>query len=321
MIANLAEFGWLDKMCYGPFSIATFPEAHAIVTKSIFKYLLTLGLISVDCKNQDHFVVSDLGRSVFTRYGSFCILNSYESFFRDLGSLLFIDSHNQKPVVNRSRNVLGSGQLHSRKYFSPALQMLAGRSFPFLVDLGCGNGQFLQQAVEGGLTSRIAGVDNSPIALRASAAKLGKARPEASFQTVEVDACRVQVWSERLPWYREAGLFSLWFVLHEFSQHAPEIVLEFLREVRARYPAAELIIGELVRVPEEALTGNSAESIMPEFLLFHELSNQGVLSWTEWQGIGAEMPFKIIAERHFDNILAGDGGAIPSSFIWHLAPL
>ena len=302
------------------FSCATFPEAEPATTNSVFKYLAALGLLVERCEAAGHYVASDLGRKVFARHGSFCILNSYQNFFQDLTSLLLVSNLGGKPVVNRFRNVLGSGQLHSRKFFSPALQMLAGRSFPFLVDLGCGNGQFLQQAIELKLARKLGGVDVSHVAVTATATKVGGARACVCLHAVEADAYVVSIWSKKLPWYKEAGLFSLWFVLHEFSRSDPRVVLRFLREINSRYPSAELILGELVKLPDHALANNRTESIMPEFLFFHELSGQGVLSWPEWQEIRRTMPFQVVTERYLDSILVEDGTTLPSSFIWHLKP-
>lgn len=320
LLANLAEFGWLDLMCEGSFSAASFPEAKAPVANSVFQYLQSLGLIVAICDAPDNYAVSDFGRSVFARVGSFCILNSYQNFFQDLRSLLFMHDSEPKPVVNRFRNVFGSGRLHSRKFFAPALRMLAGRVFPFHVDLGCGNGQFLQQGAGAHLASKFGGVDISNVAVIATTAKITGGNPTAQLHTVEEDAQAVAEWSKHLPWFNEAGLFSLWFVLHEFSQQNPQVILRFLREISDRYPLAELIVGELVRVPEDTLASNRTESIMPEFLFFHAISGQGVLSWPEWQEVKRQMPFQVAAEHYLDKVLVKDGTTLPSSFIWHLKP-
>jgi SAM-dependent methyltransferase len=321
VLANLAELGWLDHMAEASFSCASFPEAEPAATNSIFKYLVALGLLIEQHESPGRYVASDLGRKVFARYGSFCILNSYEGFFQNLKSLLFENNGNPRPAVNRLRNVFGSGHLHARKFFSPALQRLTERSFRFVVDLGCGNGQFLQQAVEARLARKLGGVDVSRLAVAATAARINELKSDVSLHIVEADASKVQTWSDQLPWYREAGLFSMWFLLHEFSKRVPEIIVKFLREVNSRYPSAELIIGELVRLPEHALASNKTDSIMPEFLLFHELSGQGVLSWGEWQDIRHQIPFRVATEYLIDPVLTAEGTSFPSSFIWHVKPL
>ena len=58
---------------------------------------------------------------------------------------------------------------------------------------------------------------------------------------------------------------------------------------------------------------------MPEFLFFHEISGQGVLSWQEYREILEEVPYDLSAEKVFD-ILKHNGEDIPSGFVWYLTP-
>lgn len=323
VIASLAEFGWLDRMCAGSFDAETFSQADPTIANSIFKYLASLGLL-IQCERTQNkcneYVVSDVGRSVFRRSGSFCILNSYEEYFQNLGSLVFSKDNGSQPAVNRLRNVLGSGQLHFGKFFLPALAMVAGRSFPFVIDVGCGNGEFLQRIVRAQISRKLGGIDVSSVALEATKRNMDRVEPDISVELVECDARNVQIWAKRLPWNNEAGLLTFWFVLHEVSENNFENILSFLCELRDRYPLGELIIGEIVRLPEDSLAKNRDESIMPEFLFFHELSGQGVLSWSEWQRIRATMPFHVVAEHRVDDVGITPDYSIPSSFVWHLRP-
>ena len=322
VLANLAELGWLDKMSVGSFGITDFPQSQPDVATAVFRYFVSIGLLIDDHQHPGRYTASDLGRSVFARFGSFCILNSYQAFFQDLRSLLFPDHANERPAVNRFRNVLGSGQLHAAKFFSRALQAFIGRSFPFVVDLGCGNGQFLQQVVETQLAQKLGGVDASEVAVAATRSAFKAAnRGGAHLCTVKADASQIGTWCDHLPWYQEAGLFSLWFVLHEFSRRDPRVVIRFFHEINRRYPLAELLVGELVRLPPQTMANNRMESIMPEFLFFHEISDQGVLSWSEWQEIREAIPFRIMSEQHMDNVLVEGGASLPSNFIWHLKPI
>jgi SAM-dependent methyltransferase len=321
LLANLAELGWLDKMSEGTFSVEDFPGSAPRVAEAVFKYLAAIGLLISDCQIPGRFAPSELGRSVFPRFGSFCILNSYQEFFQNLGSLLVPNGCTDGPTVNRFRNVIGSGQLHAQKFFSRALEALKARSFPFVVDLGCGNGQFLQQVVEAQLTQKLGGVDASAIAVTATRSTIRATGHEGvHLCTVEADASQIGKWCDDLPWYQEPGLFSLWFVVHEFSRRDPQHVIRFLHEINRRYPAAELIVGELVRISPHALASNRMESIMPEFLFFHEISAQGVLSWPEWQEIRRAIPFRVVWEKQMDHVHVDDEDALPSNFIWHLKP-
>jgi len=81
-----------------------------------------------------------------------------------------------------------------------------------------------------------------------------------------------------------------------------------------------VIIGEIVRQEDAALAASHRESIMPEYLFFHDLSGQGVLSWKEYHEIRLQIPYRLVAERLFDEIAGEDGRKEPSSFIWGLVP-
>jgi hypothetical protein len=98
------------------------------------------------------------------------------------------------------------------------------------------------------------------------------------------------------------------------------MVIEFFQELRAALPTAELILGEITALPPELLAAHCATSIMPEFLLFHELSRQGVLRWETWRDVLKKIPYRLQGEALFDLIGESEGEATPSSFVWHLKP-
>ena len=87
-----------------------------------------------------------------------------------------------------------------------------------------------------------------------------------------------------------------------------------------RLPRAHVLVGEIVNVPAEVLAAEHDESIMPEFLLFHALSGQGVLTWEQHQQVLNLIPYELAGETRFDECRGPDGNAIPSSFLWHLRP-
>ena len=61
-------------------------------------------------------------------------------------------------------------------------------------------------------------------------------------------------------------------------------------------------------------------SIMPEFLLFHALSGQGLLSWGTWQEVLDGIPYSLKEELRFDEVRPAEGEPIPASFLWVLHP-
>jgi hypothetical protein len=68
------------------------------------------------------------------------------------------------------------------------------------------------------------------------------------------------------------------------------------------------------------LAENSRISIMPEYLFFHRLSGQGVMSWDAWQRILSQTSYNLAAEVRFDEVTCQNGESLPSGFVWHLKP-
>jgi hypothetical protein len=113
---------------------------------------------------------------------------------------------------------------------------------------------------------------------------------------------------------------SLWFVLHEFTAGMVDRAVRFFKDLHAQLPGADIIVGEIVNLPPEVMAAGRGESIMPEFLLFHALSGQGVLTWEQHRQVLGDIPYTLAAEVLFDELPDGAGGLLPSSFVWHLLP-
>jgi len=74
-------------------------------------------------------------------------------------------------------------------------------------------------------------------------------------------------------------VIALRFVAHEFSKGSPRRIKSFVSALRETFIQAELILGEINKISSDCLAEGHYLSIMPEFLLFHEFSRQGILSW------------------------------------------
>jgi len=96
-------------------------------------------------------------------------------------------------------------------------------------------------------------------------------------------------------------------------------VASLLRALDDRKPRAAVIVAELVGLAPEVLAASRWQSVMPELLLFHELSGQGVLSWQQHQKWLAAVPYRVAKESRFDE-LESERGPIPSSIVWCLEP-
>jgi hypothetical protein len=320
-IAALAEAGVVESMLGASFAVEDFTAVRSPqVLRSLFKYLQSLDLLASSNGN-GRYALTCAGRAVFKRAGAFLLLSSYNPYFANLGNLL-TGENIAPPTVDRRRNVLGSGSLHSKKFFPCVWDVLGGNPPAVLIDLGCGDGTFLELACREWPNMTAVASDMSHLAVEYSAERLKNIGRPAGASIVE-NARSVESWVAQLPHSLKSAspcTISMWFVAHEFSGGVPETIVDFFRRLRRSLPMAEIALAEIVAIPTQVLAANHEGSIMPEFLFFHELSRQGVLSWDVWQSIRKQIPYELSAERQFDLVEQGDGLAIPSSFFWHLKP-
>jgi hypothetical protein len=318
-IAALAELGLVGRMLVGPFRVEDFPTVvDKRVLSSVFIYLHSLNLL--EGRPDGGYGVTSEGRTAFKRSGAFLLLFSYRRYFENLAGLL--NGQSQGVTVDRLHNVLGSGSLHSNKFFPVVWEMFGGARPAAVIDLGCGDGQFLTNACAEWPGISIVAVDLSPIAVETALKGLETAGHEGLTGIVE-SGLNVAGWVAHLPEALKAGaplVLSMWFVAHEFSGGDPQTVIRFFREVRSALPKADIILGEIAALPPELLAKHHESSIMPELLLFHDLSRQGVLKWETWHYVLCEIPYSLVGERLFDVVGKLGEQAVPSSFVWHLKP-
>ncbi len=315
VISALAERELLPRMRQAPFRISDFHEVRdQAVLLSIFRYLQGLGLLAIQGgEDESCFIVTDIGQTVFNRAGAFLILDSYHDYFAALPQLLA--GEETKATVERSKNVLGCGMLHRRKFFPAALEIVRQEAWDAMVDIGCGDGTYLSEAMDQAHAPLAVGVDLSPEAVGATRRRLCA----FELRTVVADAFDVSEWARMIP-RSSRCVISLWFVVHEFSQRDENRVVEFFRRISDSLPNAEIVVGELVDHSPEVLAPLHTRVILPEFQLFHELSGQGVLSWEQHQTVLSRIPYELAGEVRFDEIRGADGKLVPSSFVWHLKP-
>jgi hypothetical protein len=319
VIATLGECGIADRMLQGPFSIADFePLAETSILSMLFRYLQSVGLLVSE--GESRYALTEDGFTSLSRNGAYSLLVSYADYFDRLPGLLAGAPVN--PSVNRSRNVRGSGHLHGKKYFPIALECLQSSAPAALIDIGCGDGAFLECVCARWPALVPFGLDLSETAVEIARRRLAR-QTGIEPLIIAANACDVSSWSAAVPpALRDSGrlVISMWFVGHEFSTSSTEVMVRFFQDLHRCFPVARILLGEINKIAPADLAGNHELSIMPEYLLFHELSGQGVLAWTDWQHILQQIPYRLEKECRFDEVASASGSAIPASFLWLLAP-
>ena len=228
----------------------------------------------------------------------------------------------RKHAVDRYENIVGSGRTHER-YFPPAVSFLRRKvQFDVMLDLGCGDGRFLEFVLRGVPGVKVLGIDLSEVSVETTLKNLQKKFKDREIETFAGDAGDIQKWSKLIKAHigGKRLAISMWFLVHEISRRNPANVIAFLKETHRLFPAAPIVICELVRQSAALLTEHRRHLLMPEYLLFHDISLQGVLSWQEYRHILSSIPYDLAMERVFDEIPTREGSKEPATFVWCLTP-
>jgi hypothetical protein len=285
---------------------------------NILLYLQNLGLIKSTDRTKKNFKTTKLGKKIFLRSGSFLILHSYKSFIDNLDKTLFKNQVLDN-MCDRKENIIGSGSIHKKKFFPKAFSMIKRKDVGLIVDIGCGDGNFLIEASKKFKNVPILASDFSHLAVKETKKNLKNLNCKKLFITC--DAFNVKKWSKEVNKIKlkknKKIIISLWFILHEISKGKPQNIIIFFRKLKKFLPKAQIIIGEIIEVPTEMLSKNMDISIMPEFLFFHQLSDQGVLKYSDYKKIQSNIPQTLDKEIKFD-LVKHKNKTIPSAFIWSL---
>lgn len=282
----------------------------------VIKYFLRLGFVK---KKGNFFYFTKLGKKIFSRSGSYNIVHSYRDYFYNLDSIIKKNFKNQKIKCDREENIFGSGSTNYRKFFKPALKLINKNDFDIICDLGCGDGFFLDLINKKFKNKKILGSDLSNIALEETKKKFKKKKVEL----LRSNASDVRKWSKWILKNYDSDkdniIISMWFIIHEISNKNENFIINFFKNINFLIPGAKILLGEIIEPDLDILRNNKLNSIMPEYLLFHQLSGQGVFSLKELKNILKKIPYKITKKINVDEIYVKNKKD-PSGIIWFLEP-
>lgn len=263
----------------------------------IFNYLTNIGYLK---KNKQFYSLTELGRDIFMRYSSFLVPHSYKNYFSNLDDLITKNKNNIK--VLRDENILGSGKTHMRYFFSALNYLKKDNKFSSLIDLGVGNGDFAILAAKILKLEKIGGVDFSRESVKISRKKIKKLKIKNLI--IKEDAKKIEKWSKKIISITNTQniLVSMWFLIQEISSNSKSTIINFLNKLKKIFPNAKVILCELVKGDAITYSLNKDYTFMPEYMLFHDLSGQGVFSYEDLDNIIKKSKFKIEKKILFDEL-------------------
>ncbi len=289
---------------------------NKLVLDLCLDYLLNIGLLE---KKKDGFELTNVGYEIFRRSNSFFVPHSYREVILNLGNILTDKKKLNSCKVDRNENILGSGLTHLRYFFQPINYSNSNINYDSLIDLGCGNGHFINEVLKRKKNLKIVGIDLSKDSVQTCRKNIKKHVNQNNFKIFKFDISKVKLWNKKISKFlkNRKPLISLWFMLHEISDHKVKNLKKFLSNLYDAFPKSFIIIGEIVRLENRILKEIYNKSLMPEYLFFHKISGQGIMSWKEYKSLLIDSPYTLEYKWLFDN---ANSSKIPSAFVWVLRP-
>lgn len=247
-------------------------------------YLLQRG---VTREERGLFTLTDYGAAIYRDRGFLLwLVGGYGEPLRRLDAFLSLGKRYGEDFTRDGRWVADGTALMTADNLVPGAITLLGRiAFTSVLDLGCGNAQFLTDVCSK-FGARGTGVDVSPGAY-AEAEKI--VADEGMRDRIRLVLGNV-LDLDQIPGLDGIDLVVTFYLLHEIFGMGREVLVDYLTDLSRRLPAkATLVIAEI----EPPFDGDMKQPFTPEYAYVHALMRQRLLSVEDWAAVLAEGGFPL----------------------------
>jgi hypothetical protein len=280
----------------------------------LLNYFESLGLIRKITKEK--YSLSKQGKFIFKRHGAMNIIYSYKDIALNFENILL--GKKKSIICDRIENVYGSGKSHNRKFFKNIKSIIKKNNLSKIIDLGLGDAGFIKYLIREKIQIDYAGIDLSSQVIKKLKNEMKKSR-----NIICEDIFKIRKWSKKIDknkFKKEDEIFiNFMFTLHENNFINDEQVKNFLNNLNLNYPKANLIITEVFDFPSNILSNINDQSILPEFILFHKLSNQRLFYYDQLKKIIKKSNYFIHDQINYSQIKK-NGYNSPTYSTFHLKP-
>lgn len=263
----------------------------------ILNYFESLGLIRK--LNEEKYQITKGGNFIFKRHGAMNIIYSYKDIVLNFEDILM--GKKKTIICDRVENVYGSGKSHTRKFFNNIKKIISKNNISNLIDLGLGDAGLIKYLLKENVKISYAGVDLSSKVIKALKKKMKHPK-----NMICEDIFKIKKWSNKIPktQFKDENklCINFMFTLHENNFDEDGKVIDFLNNLNYTYPKAKLIITEVFNFPPKVLSKSSAQSILPEFIFFHQLSNQKLFYYNQLKKIFKKSNYFVSEEINYSQI-------------------
>ncbi|RJP17054.1 MAG: methyltransferase domain-containing protein [Candidatus Abyssobacteria bacterium SURF_5] len=292
---TLSNVGLLDNLLEkGAVDLKEFAQANKLdleTLRSICEYLD--GIKVLDCEN-DRCMLDVNGKILLEEpRGLFDLLYGYEPVFTKLEALARSQEKYGRDVIRRGDAVAkGSGELGRQFPFLAMRQMVYDHGFRRVLDLGCGDLEFVFLLCErAGITA--AGVDSDPAAIECARRRLEDGASCSGRVTVSrADMFDVEHLAELFP---DIDAITAIDVLHEYVYGGVQPVIKLLGEYKRNFPQSALVVAEFFKLPRVWLRRIPTTTL--EHHLFHSLTKQEILPIGQWIDLFQKSGYGIVDKK------------------------
>jgi len=296
VLFTLFNIGFLDKCVENKVNIQSFAKENQLderVLRSLCDYLYSLKILK---KIENEYSLDSIGEILVKRSrGLFDLWYAYQPVLYNLESILKKERLYGKDIVRREKYVAkGSGKVGKFLTVPLVINIIQEHNFKKILDLGCGDAEFLISLCENNANHQCIGIDISPEAVAHAKERIKKKNLEDRIKICEGDIFDLDKVTDKL----DADVLTSFFVLHEFLFSGDEKIVKFFKKCKKLFEGKYLIICEFSRQTNEEL--RMKPSLNLDYQLIHDLTNQGLISREEWKGIFKKTGYTLIKEKYID---------------------
>lgn len=265
--------------------------------------ILTYVLDYLDCVHvlkrdgDGRYSLDRLGKALVREpRGVFDLACGYETVLSELTGLLKGEKQFGRDVTRRGRFIAkGSGELGLQLPFPVLGDMVKRGGFRVVLDLGCGDLEFLFTLCRADSDLRCYGIDISEDAVAHARERLCDSPFRDRITIEHGDMFEPDAFLERWP---DVDVLTACDTFHEHLFGGNEKIEGLLAHFREKFPDVALVVAEFCRQPHDRLRKRPTAFV--EHHLWHNLTNQVILSAEEWRGIFHGAGYRIEDEQVFD---------------------
>ncbi|HUW58638.1 MAG TPA: methyltransferase domain-containing protein [Planctomycetota bacterium] len=295
----LFNTGVMDALAGGAAASAADLARTAGLDARILGYVLDYldGVRVLKCDAAGRYSLTGLGEVLVREpRGVFDLACGYEPVLNELTGLLKGEKRFGRDVTRRTAAVgRGEAELGRQLPFVVLADEVKRGGFRTVLDLRCGHLEFLFTLCRVDPDVRGFGIDASPEAVEHARERLA-ASPFRDRVTVEhADFFDIDGLLEHRP---DVDVMTAYDTFHEHLLEGTGKVETFLAHCHGKHPGVAMVVAEFCRQPHDRL--RRRPTAFAEHHLWHNLTDQVLLSADEWRTVFQRAGYRIEHERVFD---------------------